>query len=276
LKKKTEGYKDVLPWEASAILQQLNIAAAQKSGERINFAQLEHTKTQTLNPEQDVSLNRLTGDTAEFSMQLRSTQSSGPESLTAPYANVPVGYENGFAASHSLAHAADVVDLSLTPGQIGGSLSTHSASLAPIFHSGESLAPNNITTPPAPPAGLAFGAAQDGGLWPGDLEYSNLVPALPILPWDDSTFGADAVADGEINFDFAGFEALQQWQQDGIGEPGVGEPGAELEDKLNCDFGGFLERSEWQPEGSGEHGVGDAGDEAGDYSGLGKRRFSQV
>jgi hypothetical protein len=271
-----EGYKDVLPWEASAILQQLNIAAAQKSGERVNQAQLEPTTTQTLKPKQDASLNHLSGDTVESSMQLRSTQSSGPESLTAPYANVPVGYENGFAASHSLAHAADVVDVSLTPGHIGGSLSTHSASLAPIFHSGKSLAPNNLTTTMAAPAGLAFCAAQDGNLWSGGLEYSNLIPALPTLPWDDSAVGADVVAGGEINFDFGKLEALQQWPQEGTGEQGVGEPGAELEGEFNCDFGEFLELPEWQPAGSGEHGEDEPKDEALDYSGLGKRSFSQL
>jgi hypothetical protein len=274
--KKEEGYEDVLPWEASAILQQRKLAAAHESGECINLTQLEHSETQTMDPEQDASLNHLSGDTVESSMQLRSTQSSGPESLTAPYANVPVGYENGFAASHSLAHAADVVDVSPTPGQIGGSLSTHSASLAPIFHSGKSLAPNNLTTTMAAPAVLAFGAAHDDSLWPGDLEYSNLVPALPILPWADSDFGADAVADGEPNFDFAGFEALQQWPQEGTGEQGVGELGAELGDEFSCELGEFFEVPEWQPEGSDEHRHDEPKGESLVYSGLGKRSFSQL
>jgi hypothetical protein len=273
-----EGYEDVLPWEASAILQQQNIAAAQQSGERLNHEQLEHTQMQTLNPHQDASLNHLSGDMAESSMQLGSTQASGPESLTAPYANLLFGHENEFSALHALAHAADVAYISLTPSQIGGSPSTESAPLAPILYSRESLAPNNlnITTQMAAPAVPASGAAQDSTLWSGDLEPRTLVPALPTLPWAESAFGADAMADGAINFDFGDFEALPQWQQEGAGEPGVGEPGAELADEINCNFGEFLKLPEWQPEGSGEHGEDEPKEKALDYSGLGKRSFSQL
>ena len=268
LLRKEEGYKDVLPWEASGIMQQRNITAAQESGERTNM--------QTLNLQQDASLNHASGDPAGSSMQPCSTQESSPESLTTPYANLLVGYENGLPVSHPFAHATDLVHVALPPAHIGGSLSTGSAPPTPIYHSGESLYSNNVTVLMAAPAVLASGAAQDDSPLPGDLDHSNLLPALPTLPWADSASGVDAVAGGEINFDFGQLEWLQQWQQVGTVGQSVDEPGVELEGGLNYNFGDFLELPVWQPEGSGEHGEDEPKEEAGEYSGLGKRRFSQL
>lgn len=238
--RKRSGYKNVLPWEAQATLQKLKLPAIGEGGDVTSRPQLDKVNTQALNVYKDAGANRSTEDAQNSSTRFWPTNSITPEGATTSSSNLSE-YDTVSPYPQSLGVMANVPAFSVAAGHSGGSLSTENGVLAPMYHSGVLLPLDNFTIPIAAPAiETTSGAAQQDSLCSGDFSFNGTVPALPSLTWDDGGFDCDGVFNGEL--DFSEFNALPQWE----------------------------------PEGTVEHDVNEPEQQVGEYSGLRKRRFSQV